>query len=64
MKDKISDDVIDLNKLLHPADAFDHPTEVMHDPDLTRHLASWAPDACACETAPELRDLPRGRLVS
>lgn len=69
MKDKIREDVLDLNELLHPADAFQHPSEVVHDPDLTLNekraiLASWASDACALEAAPELRELPRGRVVS
>jgi hypothetical protein len=69
MKDKIREDVFDLNELLHPADAFEHPSEVLHDPDLTLNekraiLASWASDACALEAAPGLRELPRGRLMS
>jgi hypothetical protein len=69
MKDKIRENVLDLNELLHPADAFQHPSEVVHDPDLTLNekraiLASWASDACALEAAPELRELPRGRVVS
>jgi hypothetical protein len=51
---------LDLNDLLHPAQAFDHPSEVVKDPDLTWNekraiLASWASDACAVEAAPELR---------
>jgi hypothetical protein len=50
----------DLNDLLHPAHAFGHPMEVVHDPDLTLNekraiLASWASDACAVEAAPGLR---------
>jgi hypothetical protein len=69
MKDKIREDVFDLNELLHPADAFEHPSEVLDDPDLTLNekraiLASWASDACAVEAAPDLRELPRGRRVS
>ena len=68
MKDRIRDDVFDLNELLHPADAFEHPSEVVHDPDLTLNekraiLSSWASDACALEAAPEFRELPRGRAV-
>ncbi len=47
-------------QLLHPAQAFGHPFEVVNDPDLTLNekraiLASWASDACAIEAAPELR---------
>jgi hypothetical protein len=58
----------DLDDLLHPAQAFDHPSEVVNDPDLTLNekraiLASWASDACAVEAAPELRSAPRGTAV-
>src|SRR6186713_1237937 len=50
----------DLDDLLHPAQAFEHPDEVVNDPDLTLNekraiLASWASDACAVEAAPDLR---------
>lgn len=55
----------DLDQLLHPAQAFGHPSEVVNDPDLTLNekraiLASWASDACAVEAAPELRRSPGG----
>ena len=55
----------DLDELLHPAQAFEHPTDVVNDPDLTLNekraiLASWASDACAVEAMPELRSAPRG----
>jgi len=55
----------DLDELLHPAQAFEHPSEVVNDPDLTLNekraiLASWASDACAIEAAPELRSSPSG----
>lgn len=68
MKDRIDDDVFDLNDLLHPADAFEHPSEVVNDPDLTLNekraiLSSWASDACALEAAPELRAIRQGRVV-
>lgn len=41
--------------LLHPASAFDHPRDVVNDPDLTteeKHaiLSSWASDACSVES--------------
>jgi hypothetical protein len=57
-----------LDELLHPAHAFEHPVEVVDDPDLTLNekrsiLASWASDACAIEAAPELRSNPRGKPV-
>jgi hypothetical protein len=54
----------ELDELLHPAQAFNHPSEVVKDPDLTLNekraiLASWASDACAIEAAPELRTGPK-----
>jgi hypothetical protein len=57
---------LDLNALLHPASAFDHPRDVLNDPDLTRHekraiLSSWASDACAVTSAPSLRRPPGAR---
>jgi hypothetical protein len=53
----------DLDQLLHPAQAFGHPSELVNDPDRTTHekraiLSSWASDACAQEAAPELRGSP------
>ncbi len=68
MKDRIADEVFDLEQLLHPADAFQHPLEVVCDPDLTLNekraiLSSWASDACALEAAPELRELSPGKAV-
>jgi hypothetical protein len=53
----------DIDNLLHPARAFQHPQHVVSDPDLTLNekraiLASWASDACAIEAAPELRQAP------
>jgi len=59
-----TDKNVSLDELLHPANAFGHPSEVVDDPDLTLNekravLASWASDACAIEAAPELRAGPR-----
>ena len=56
----------DPNDLLHPAQAFEHPSHVIDDTDLTLNekraiLASWASDACALEAAPHLRCAPRGK---
>jgi hypothetical protein len=67
MTDRTCDDY-DLNQLLHPAQAFGHPSEVVNDPDLTLNekraiLASWASDACAIEAAPDLRSNARGAPV-
>lgn len=59
-------ETFDLDQLLHPARAFDHPREVVRDPDLTLNekralLASWASDACAVEAAPAFRHPPGAR---
>jgi hypothetical protein len=59
----------DINALLHPAGAFDHPTDVLRDRDLSLNekraiLAAWASDACAVEAAPELRQKGNGPPVS
>jgi hypothetical protein len=56
-------DGCDLQSLLHPAQAFEHPSNVVTDPDLTLNekraiLASWASDACAVEAIPSLRYAP------
>jgi hypothetical protein len=58
----------DLDALLHPAQAFAHPQDVIKDPDLTLNekraiLASWASDACAVEAAPALRASASGPPV-
>ena len=60
------DEILDLDSLLHPAQAFEHPSHVVNDPDLTLNekraiLASWASDACAIEAAPSLRRVPGGK---
>jgi hypothetical protein len=67
MNDRTCDNY-DLSQLLHPAQAFGHPSEVVNDPDLTLNekraiLASWASDACAIEAAPDLRSNARGAPV-
>src|SRR3954464_8399202 len=58
----------DLDELLHPAQAFNHPLQVVNDPDLTLNekraiLASWASDACAVEASPALREGPNGKAI-
>ena len=63
-----TDDNFSLDQLLHPANAFGHPSEVVNDADLTLNekraiLASWASDACAVEAAPDLRAGPQGSTV-
>jgi hypothetical protein len=58
----------DIDALLHPANAFSHPIDVVRDRDLTLNekralLAAWASDACAIEAAPELRINGAGNVV-
>lgn len=54
----------DMTALLHPADAFSHPMDVVEDCDLTAYekraiLSSWAADACAVKEVSEVsRSLP------
>jgi hypothetical protein len=56
------EDSLDLDALLHPAQAFKHPMSVVNDPDLTLSekraiLVSWASEICAVEAAPALRQV-------
>jgi hypothetical protein len=57
------DDDFDLTALLHPAQAFAKPMDVVNDADLTLSekraiLAAWASDSCAVEAVPALRCAP------
>ena len=59
----------ELDALLHPANAFKHPMDVVRDCDLTSNekraiLASWASDACAVEAMPDLRSSTSGPVVA
>lgn len=52
---------LDMTALLHPADAFSHPMDVVEDCDLTSYekraiLSSWTADACSVK---DLRDPTR-----
>ena len=63
------DEILALDSLLHPAQAFEHPSQVVNDLDLTLNekraiLASWASDACAIEAAPSLRRALTGFVLS
>ncbi len=63
-----ADSRLDIDALLHPANAFLHPIDVVRDRDLTLNekralLAAWASDACAIEAAPELRINGAGNVV-
>ncbi|MEW9310015.1 hypothetical protein [Labrys neptuniae] len=58
----------DVSQLLNPGSAFDHPRDIIADPDLTLNekraiLAAWASDACALEATPSLREIRKGRVV-
>jgi hypothetical protein len=58
----------ELDQLLNPAAAFGSPREVLNDPDLTTQekraiLSSWASDACAVDSAPDLRHAPGGKAT-
>jgi hypothetical protein len=53
--------------LLHPAEAFGHPMDVVEDCDLTWYekraiLSSWAADACAVKGVPELNQAIDGAV--
>jgi hypothetical protein len=66
LEPEYANDADDLDNLLHPAQAFEHPSNVVNDPDLTLNekraiLASWASDACAIAAAPALRRTPGGK---
>ena len=57
------DEILDLDGLLHPGRVWEHPSQVVNEPNLTLNekraiLASWASDACAIEAAPSLRLAP------
>lgn len=56
----LDDNVIDLNAILHPGTAFEHPRDVIAHPGLSLAekraiLASWASDASAIASCPSLR---------
>ena len=56
----------ELDQLLNPASIFDHPRDVLNDPDLTRQekraiLSAWASDACAVQCLPGMRYLPESK---
>ncbi|WP_375414052.1 hypothetical protein [uncultured Bradyrhizobium sp.] len=65
-----ADNIIDLNAILHPGSAYDHPRDVVADTAISTYekraiLASWASDAAAVASNPALRELPGShRLVT
>ena len=66
--DKDQRSAFDFDALLHPAQAFNHPRDVVNDLDLTLPekraiLSSWASDACAVEAVPAVRRPPGAQPV-
>ncbi|MBW7970395.1 hypothetical protein [Bradyrhizobium sp. BR 10289] len=58
-----ADNIIDLNAILHPGSVYDHPRDVVAEPDLSigekrAILASWASDAARIASNPASRELP------
>jgi len=63
-----TDNVFDLNAVLHPGTVFDHPRDVVADTTLSLSekraiLASWASDAAAVTSNPALRELAGTRRI-
>jgi hypothetical protein len=63
-----TDNVFDLNAVLHPGTVFDHPRDVVADTTLSLAekraiLASWASDAAAVTSNPALRELAGTRRI-
>lgn len=57
-----TDNIVDLNAILHPSSVYDHPRDVVADPTLSigakrAILASWASDAASATSNPALREL-------
>jgi|ERR1700750_2377294 hypothetical protein len=55
-----TDNIIDINYLLHPGITFDHPKDIVAHPELSLSekraiLTSWASDAAATTSSPVLR---------
>jgi hypothetical protein len=58
-----TDNIVDLNAILHPGSVYDHPRDVVADPTLSiaekrAILVSWASDAASVTSNPALRELP------
>jgi hypothetical protein len=63
-----TDNVVDLNAILHPGSVYDHPQDVVADTTLSigekrAILASWASDAAAVASNPAFRELPGSNRV-
>jgi|SRR3954462_3542130 hypothetical protein len=65
-----TDNVVDLDAILHPGSVYDHPRDVVADNTLSTAekraiLASWASDAAAVASNPAFRELPgSNRMVT
>jgi hypothetical protein len=60
---------LEMAALLHPADAFSHPMDIVEDCDLTAYekraiLSSWAADACAVRDVSELNHVSFDEIVN
>jgi len=58
---------LEIGELLHPAEAFGHPMDVVDDCDLTSYekraiLSSWAAEVCAVKDGPELNKTINGAV--
>jgi hypothetical protein len=63
-----TDNVVDLNAILHPGSVYDHPRDVVTDTTLSTGekraiLASWASDAAAVASNPAFRELPGSHRI-
>jgi hypothetical protein len=63
-----TDNVFDLNAILHPGSVYDRPLDVVADTALSTGekraiLASWASDAAAVASNPAFRGLPGSNRV-
>jgi hypothetical protein len=63
-----TDNVVDLNAILHPGSVYDHPRDVVADTTLSNAekraiLASWASDAAAVASNPAFREFPGSNRI-
>jgi hypothetical protein len=63
-----TENVFDLNAILHPGSVYDHPRDVVADTTLSigekrAILASWASDAAAVASHPAFRELPGSNRI-
>jgi len=63
-----TDNVVDLNAILHPGSVYNHPRDVVADTTLSNAekraiLASWASDAAALASNPAFREFPGSNRI-